>query len=98
LKEKHSKYRGDLLCIRYLKLFIERINSLRSLALDMKCCRTVTGLLTGHCTLRQHLNIVALSESTVFRKGRQEKEFSYFILCQFPTLAMHRTEMFGCVF
>jgi hypothetical protein len=79
--------------MRQLKLFIGRPSDKLSSdlkALDREKCSIVTGLLTGHCTLRWHLHITTgLLESVMCRKCGQE-EPSCHILCQCPALARHR--------
>jgi hypothetical protein len=55
---------------------------------------TMTGQVTGHCVLRQHLQ--GFSESAMCRICGQEEEFSYHIRCQYPALARHRIEILGC--
>jgi hypothetical protein len=68
--------------MRQLKFFIGRpLDKLSQdlLALDRKQFRWVTGLLTGHYTLRWHLHIMGLSENSKSRKCGQEEESSYHI-------------------
>jgi hypothetical protein len=47
-------------------------------------CWLVTGLLTGHCTLRQHLHIMRLTDNPICRKCRQDEESSYHIYNHLP--------------
>jgi hypothetical protein len=97
LKERHSKHWAATPRMRQSKLIIGRPSDKLSrdqMALDRKQCKLVTGL-TDHCTLRQHLHIMGLSESTKCRKCGQEAESSYHILCQCPVLAGHNLEIFG---
>jgi hypothetical protein len=70
-----SEHQAATLCTRQLKLFIEGPSEKPSrnlVALDKKKCR----LVTGHCSLRQHVTTMDFSESTACRKGEQEKESS----------------------
>ena len=52
--------------------------------------RVVTGLLTGHNTLRRHLHLVGLSESSLLRRCGAEDETSAQILCECEALASLR--------
>jgi hypothetical protein len=65
------------------------------LASDRKLCRPVTGLLTGHYTLKWHIYVTGLSSNVIYRKCGQEEESSYHILRQCPALAGHRMKIFG---
>jgi hypothetical protein len=56
--------------MRQLELFIEGPSEELSrdiLALDGQHCRPITGLLTGHYILKQHLNVIGLLGSSVYR-------------------------------
>jgi hypothetical protein len=84
LKETHSKQWATVPSMRQLKLFIGKPSNKLSrdlMAMDKKHCKLVTGLLTGHCTLRQCLHVMGFSESTNCRKCGREEESSYHILC-----------------
>jgi len=52
--------------------------------------RVVTGLLTGHNTLRRHLHLLGLLDSPLCRKCGAEEETSTHILCECETLASLR--------
>jgi hypothetical protein len=43
--------------------------------------RVITGILTGHNTLRRHLYIMGLSNNRTYRKCGPEEETSLHILC-----------------
>jgi hypothetical protein len=47
----------------------------------------VTGLLTGHNTLRRHHHLMGLTDSPLCRKCAAEDETSAHILCQCEALA-----------
>jgi hypothetical protein len=97
LKERQSKDWAATPGMRQFKFFIGRPSCKLSrdlMALDRKQHRLVTGFLTGHCTLRQHLHIMDLLESTRCKKYKQEEEFSYHILCQCQVWVGHRLEIF----
>ena len=49
--------------------------------------RVVTGLLTGHNTLRRHLHLMVLSDSPLCRRCGVEEETSAHILCECEALA-----------
>jgi len=51
--------------------------------------RVVTGLLTGHNTLRRHLHQLGLSDSLLCRRCGAEDETSAHILCECEALASH---------
>jgi hypothetical protein len=57
--------------MRKSKLFIERpLEEKKSedlLPLHSKQCRLATGMLMGHCTLRQYLNIMGFSDNIMCR-------------------------------
>jgi len=52
--------------------------------------RAVTGLLTGHNTLRRHLHLLGLLDSPLCRKCGVRQETSAHILCECETLASLR--------
>jgi hypothetical protein len=92
LKEKHSKHWATMPGMKQPKLLLGNPSDKLSrdlMALDRKQHRLVLGLLTGHCTLGQHLHIMALSEGTKCRKRRHEAESSSHSLCQCSVLAEH---------
>jgi hypothetical protein len=57
--------------------------------------RVVTGLLTGHNTLRRHLHLLGLSDSLLCRMCGAEDETSVHILCEYEALASHRYVYLG---
>jgi hypothetical protein len=60
--------------------------------------RVVTGLLTGHNTLRRHLHLMGLTDSPLCRKCGAEEETSAHILCQCEALALIRHAHLGSSF
>ena len=52
--------------------------------------RAVTGLLTGHNTLRRHLHLMGLSDRPLCRRCRAEDETSAHTLCECAALASLR--------
>jgi hypothetical protein len=60
--------------------------------------RAVTGLLTGHNTLRRHLHLMGLSDSSLCRRCGAEDEASAHILCECETLATQRHAYQGSYF
>jgi hypothetical protein len=64
----------------------------------MKGSRVVTGLLTGHNTLRRHLHIMGLSDSPLCRKCGAEEDTSADVLCECEALATHRHIYLGSFF
>jgi len=60
--------------------------------------RAVTGLLTGHNTLRRHLHLMGLSDSPLCRRFGAEDEASAHIVCECEALASLRHVYLGCFF
>ena len=58
----------------------------------------VTGLLTGHNTLRRHLHLIGLSDSPLCRRRRAEDETSTHILCECEALTSLRHVYLGSSF
>jgi len=54
----------------------------RFLSFNNTQSRAVTGLLTGHNTLRRHLHLIGLSDSSLCRRCAPEDEISSHILCE----------------
>jgi len=50
--------------------------------------KVVTGLLTGHNTLRRHLHLMGLTNSPLRRRCGAEDETSAHILCECEALAL----------
>jgi hypothetical protein len=59
----------------------------RFLSFNRTHSRTVTGLLTGHNTLRRHLHLLGLLDSPLYRRCGVEEETSAHILCECEALA-----------
>jgi len=60
--------------------------------------RAVTGLLTGHNTLRRHLHLLGLLGSPLCRRCGAEDETSAHILCECEALASLRHAHLGSFF
>jgi len=60
--------------------------------------RVVTGLLTGHNTLRRHLHLLGLLDSPLCRKSGVGEETSAHILCECEALASLRHAYLGSFF
>ena len=60
--------------------------------------KTVTGLLTGHNTLRRHLHLMGLSDSPLCRRCGAEDETSAHIVCECETLSSLRYAYVGSFF
>ena len=60
--------------------------------------RAVTGLLTGHNTLRRHLHLLGLQDSPLCRKCGVREETSAHILCECEALASLRHAYLGSFF
>jgi len=60
--------------------------------------RAVTGLLTGHNTLRRHLHLTGLSDSPLCVRCGAEDETSAHILCECDALASHSHACLGSFF
>jgi hypothetical protein len=70
----------------------------RLLSFNRTQTRVVTGLLTGHNTLRRHLHIMGLSNDPMCRKCGTEEETSVHILCECEALASLRHAYLGSFF
>ena len=70
----------------------------RLLSFNRTQSRAVTGLLTGHNTLRRHLYIMGLSTNPTCRKCGTEEETSVHILCECEALASLRNAYLGSFF
>jgi hypothetical protein len=60
--------------------------------------RAVTGLLTGHNTLRRHLYLIGLSDSPLCRRCAAEDETAAHILCECEAMASLRHVYLGSFF
>jgi hypothetical protein len=60
--------------------------------------RAVTGLLTGHNTLRRHLHLLGLLDSPLCRRCRVKEESLAHILCECEALASFRHAYLGSYF
>jgi hypothetical protein len=70
----------------------------RLLSFSRTQSRVITGLLTGHNTLRRHLYIMGLSDSPLCRKCGAEEETSPHVLCECEALATHSHTHLGSFF
>ena len=70
----------------------------RLLSFNSTQSRVVTGLLTGHNTLRRHLYVMGLSSDPTRRKYGTEEETSVHILCEYEALASLRHANLGSFF
>jgi len=69
----------------------------RLLSMNRTRSRIVTGLLTGHNTLRRHLHLMGLIYSPLWR-CEEEEETSPLILCECEALASFRHTYLGSLF
>jgi hypothetical protein len=70
----------------------------RFLSFNRSQSRMVSRLLTGHNTLRRHLHLMGLMDSSLCRKCGVEEETSAHILCWSETLASIRHAHLGSFF
>ena len=70
----------------------------RLLSFNRTQSRVITGLLTGHNTLRRHLYVMGLSSNPTCRKCGTEEETSVHILCECEALASLRYAYLGSFF
>jgi hypothetical protein len=70
----------------------------RLLSFNRTQSRVVTGLLTGHNTLRRHVHVMGLSDSPICRKCGTGEESSVHILCECEALASLRHTYLGSFF
>jgi len=68
------------------------------LSFNRTISRAVTGLLTGHNTLRRHLHLLGLQDSPLYRRCGAEEETSAHILCECEALASLRHMYLGSFF
>ncbi|XP_032686606.1 uncharacterized protein LOC116851376 [Odontomachus brunneus] len=68
------------------------------LAMNRPRLKVGLGLLTGHITLRSHLNKLGLTEQSDCRLCGEEREDSTHILCRCPVLTCKRYRSWGCMF
>lgn len=97
LMERHSEHWVATRGMRQSEIFIERPyykTSSDLMPCNRKKCRLVRGLLTGHCTLRQHLLTTSLSENIKCRKCRREEIVLLYKMTK-SLLARYRSEIFG---
>jgi len=71
---------------------------IKLLSFNSNQSRVVTGLLTGHNTLRRHLYLLGLLDSPLCRKCGVKEETSAQILCECETLASLRHRYLGSFF
>jgi hypothetical protein len=74
------------------------VTKARLLSFNRMQSRVVTGLLTGHNTLRKHLHLMGLIDSPLCRKRGAENETSAHILCRCEALALLRLAYLGFFF
>ena len=67
----------------------------RLLSFNRTQTRVVTGLLTGHNTLRRYLHIMGLCNNPMCRKCGTEEETSVHILCEYEALTSLRHAYLG---
>jgi len=70
----------------------------RLLSFNRTQTKVVTGLLTGHDTLRRHLNIMGLCNNPMCRECGTEEETSVHIMCECEALALLRHVYLGSFF
>ena len=75
-----------------------KITHLTQDLLTLSRCRAVTGLHTGHNTLRTHLHLMGISDSPLRGRCGAEEEISANILCECETLASFRHAYLGSCF
>ena len=71
---------------------------IKLLSFNSNQSRVVTGLLTGHNTLRRHLYLLGLLDSPLCRKCGVKEENSAHILCECYALAALRHRYLGSFF
>jgi hypothetical protein len=75
-----------------------QVTKIRLLPFNRTQSRAVTGLLTGHNTLRRHLHLMGLTDSPLCRRCGAEEETSAHILCKCKALASLRHTYLGSFF
>ncbi|KAL1454832.1 hypothetical protein WDU94_008965 [Cyamophila willieti] len=65
------------------------------LSLSKEELRILTGLLTGHCSLKYHLNIMGLAENSTCRLCNEAPETAEHILCKCEAASHKRLKYFS---
>ena len=79
--------------VRHIYIYV-----IRRLKINRTQSRAVTGLLTGHNTLRRRLHLMGLSDSPLCRRcGADDETFAH-ILCECEDLVLLRHVYLGCCF
>ena len=60
--------------------------------------RNLTSIITGHCRLRKHMQIMGLRTTGTCRKCEEEQETPAHLIMECPTLIWHRLTTFGAPF
>ncbi len=66
------------------------------LRLNMKGLRKVIRLLTSHCTLKRHLNIIGISADPICQGCKYKEETAVHIFCECEFYSALRFEHLGC--
>jgi len=70
----------------------------RDLSFNRTQSRAITGLLTGHITVRRHLQLMGLSDSQLRKRCGVKEKTSVHILCECEVLASLRHVYLGSFF
>ena len=92
-----QKWQKEARC-RQSKLLIPGPNLVRSRelnALSRSQLRTVIGLLTGHCPLNRHLNIMGVTADAICPLCLEREETSFHFLGECDALSRHRSSILG---
>ncbi|KAJ8975532.1 hypothetical protein NQ317_003873 [Molorchus minor] len=65
------------------------------LGMNRRDIRMVTGLLTGHCHLNRHLQLIGIAEDPECRWCLEDEETSSYVLTECPAIARVRERHFG---
>lgn len=78
---------------KFISLSRKRANKL--ICLNKSDIKLITGMLTGHCSLRYHLHKLGLAEDNICRHCNEEEEKTEHVLCECPALYRKRQKFFG---
>jgi ribonuclease HI len=93
-----SFYWTSLTKLRQAKRLISPYNIKDVLNLEKHNLRVLTGLLTGHCTLRYHMHKLGLNDQPTCRLCLEEDETSEHIMCHCEAITRLRLNFLGKLF
>lgn len=95
--KEHVDYYSNVQGLETSKKFISvsRKTANKIIYLNKSDIKLITGMLTGHSTLKYHLHKLGLAEDNICRHCNEEEEKTEHILCDCPALYRKRQKFFG---